>query len=1148
MSEASKAPSAKIIFDKPAKKDAFSGQGHLRSAKAMADGIQQLSKLGGAIGLEGIWGSGKSSVIDISQTELAKDPGEYEYHAFSFDLWTHQTDEFRRSLLEEFIEFIAKSPFSSEFNIEEEKNIVRNRKKRVINESKRRYTILGVVVVLLLPYLPIVYGWLNPTAFAASTGAGNFPYMMLWLVAWSVALLPILMWLNYGAVPKRERDDARTLGQKLTLAASHFLTLSRSLRDETTTQWIRDEDPTTVEFHSVFRALLKKAQAANRRIVFVLDNIDRLPPDLVQSAWSEMRALFSANLRADDSPVVVVVPYDRDYVLKAFPESGQAREKVRSENDVFEKTFDRIIKVSPPVPSDWGGYLSDQLKNAFDTQLDDDKIETLFRLLKYKLQLEEVHPTPRRIVAFVNEIGALWTQWGAKLPVGSIALYVLHRDEIDRNERVLTKPDFIDKRYLHILNQEEWRTHLTALTFNVEPELANQVLLGQPIANAIVAHAADELVALSKLPGFTQVFVEELAAVLGEWNGDVMLLSKAAENVNSLTLTPVSADAIWRDFAAQLPRMTGTTLDRFIQLPGLFRIVERQSHSAAIIVANIIRSSFEATIDLSDADKAYQAGLAWVPPMRRLSAAVASAGATQDAAAYWQSMRLPKDGYFTVAVATACKRESGLPFDKLQRSVTDEQLGASLRGMIIADPEEFNEALSEVFDLVGSSLAQSMTDLATLLQSDMQEANRRAVFDSLTYTAVRGLGTGHVRSALSTVAKDGSLAAQIFAASEEGDDVTVARGLWLTIGMLATTGPIAIKTPNPSLAAIPEAVTWFNLLFVTGDLPEAISAGIADLVVKSHQFPNWVTLALNDTSSAGLFKDIIRKVVQIGGFYITAPDATVRNYDGLKLILGPELTRRLLAELGRSDKWVETSFAGEKSRGTPRALIEDLAASESDTSKKLLDLIDAHLAAISTDQWEIALQDAVGDDLRLLVTRQRSGGPKMPVATFLPAMASMAIATLEGRFDPATLGEMWPPVLASLPANSKSRLALAIFNRLQAANVTARGAEMFTSSYKEIAERLPLHQNADAALNQYLSFLVSSSAGTSRQYFSQKAREIKRVLSSAGEEALQAFEDVVDGIGTSDPTALEWEAELRSTLGLRPKASPKVEANEDKSE
>ena len=150
------APYANIIFDAPSKTDEFDGKGHLRSAKALSEGIHQVfCNGGGAIGLEGNWGAGKSSVIEMASEHLehiAPLEGEqpFKYHVFTFDLWTHQTDEFRRAFLERFLDFMERAEFDHHVDLEKQRDRIRNRKKEVTHESKQQYSATGAVIVLLL--------------------------------------------------------------------------------------------------------------------------------------------------------------------------------------------------------------------------------------------------------------------------------------------------------------------------------------------------------------------------------------------------------------------------------------------------------------------------------------------------------------------------------------------------------------------------------------------------------------------------------------------------------------------------------------------------------------------------------------------------------------------------------------------------------------------------------------------------------------------------------------------------------------------------------------------------------------------------------------------------------------------------------------
>src|SRR5690606_20008429 len=95
---------------------------------------------------------------------------------------------------------------------------------------------------------------------------------------------------------------------------------SKDVEKEQTTQNIREADPSAAEFYSIFKEILSGIQRHDR-IIFVFDNIDRLPKDSVRKIWSEVRSIFS-NSSFDsglDNPwVTAVVPYDKEFIDDVF--------------------------------------------------------------------------------------------------------------------------------------------------------------------------------------------------------------------------------------------------------------------------------------------------------------------------------------------------------------------------------------------------------------------------------------------------------------------------------------------------------------------------------------------------------------------------------------------------------------------------------------------------------------------------------------------------------------------------------------------------------------------------------------------------------------------------------------------------------------
>ena len=94
-----------FVSDNPAEKDEFPTRAHERVAKTLVSIIRG-GEGGRAIGLEGTWGSGKSTVIDFALAEFKKENSnsvELKHSVFVFDAWAHQSDPLRRVFLEELI-------------------------------------------------------------------------------------------------------------------------------------------------------------------------------------------------------------------------------------------------------------------------------------------------------------------------------------------------------------------------------------------------------------------------------------------------------------------------------------------------------------------------------------------------------------------------------------------------------------------------------------------------------------------------------------------------------------------------------------------------------------------------------------------------------------------------------------------------------------------------------------------------------------------------------------------------------------------------------------------------------------------------------------------------------------------------------------
>ncbi|MCK4546130.1 MAG: hypothetical protein KAW17_01700 [Candidatus Eisenbacteria sp.] len=95
--------STNLISDVPASKDEFGS--HDRIAKAIVQLLRTESG-GKTIGLQGTWGSGKSTVVNLVKEELDRDreKKQGEVAVVIVDAWAHQGDPLRRTFLERVID------------------------------------------------------------------------------------------------------------------------------------------------------------------------------------------------------------------------------------------------------------------------------------------------------------------------------------------------------------------------------------------------------------------------------------------------------------------------------------------------------------------------------------------------------------------------------------------------------------------------------------------------------------------------------------------------------------------------------------------------------------------------------------------------------------------------------------------------------------------------------------------------------------------------------------------------------------------------------------------------------------------------------------------------------------------------------------
>lgn len=496
------APPVKFLREDTVAEDMFGA--HRRLAKAMASTLLLDPPLR-VVGLLGRWGSGKSRVVSLIRAEL----GEHPVRFFTFDAWLDQSDAPRRAFLERLLQWISDEKLGPVDKLQAELNRLLGKAERTdTTVTPRVAPLLGLVLSVLL-LIPLATQFLRAD-WMEKDGVGTFSFWGRELalpfgVAFVVAILPFVLvvlvtlghllrvgcgrawrWLRMEPEPEREVE----------MGSSVVALFANKVSEQRTDVKTRDPDPTALEFQRfMVRVMDHLAERTSDRLVFVVDNLDRLQASEVLVLWSTIRGLFHGQLAAaGQRPPTVLFPLDEEALRRLNPSD-------KAVADGFtEKTFDVVFRLPPPVHSQWQSYLGERIDEVFERNVRPGWKDAAARVLEEATRRD---PTPRSINAFVNEVATLWLQWHREpVSFAAMAYYAANRRHLDEDSwEGLGAPLPWMESF-----DPDWALGVAALRYGALPHVAGQILIHEPVRKAVVDYNVTAFTTLSQQVGFRVVF------------------------------------------------------------------------------------------------------------------------------------------------------------------------------------------------------------------------------------------------------------------------------------------------------------------------------------------------------------------------------------------------------------------------------------------------------------------------------------------------------------------------------------------------------------------------------------------------------------------------------------------------------------------
>lgn len=523
----------RFILDTPASQDELGAHG--RVADAIVEVVRHDDRIK-TIGLLGGWGSGKSTVIRLVEEGLHRHGSGPQIYCFTYDAWLHQSDPPRRAFLEVLVAFLQRQDGFEDLHTAQtawrsKLDALNKQTETTETTTTPTLTKAGLWYLPTLLFVPLGLRLIgNGTPAADATPAG----IAMFVLGWMFALGPVLAaaGIYFAWRPKLPMRDLRFWtthrhphdGQSiLSVIANKHVESKQELK-------ARSPEPTAIEFQEAFREIMAVAQTERRRLLIVVDNLDRLPADEAMTIWATIRSFFlgadGANHKLDRSKLpTVVMPIDEASISRIYG----APDDATLSRSFIEKTFDLVFHVPGPVLSRWHQYLRQRLAEVFGDTMPADWPYVIGTVYETWLGRSGTEPTPRAINTFVNSLAVAWMQLnGQPIHIGVVAHFVTARDAIGQgiHQAVQGENPMLDRF------DPEWRPSIAALHYGVALADASELFMEGPIRSATQSGDQPSFAKLAAVPGFDRYYLKVLDE--GVWVEEPLWVFGAAALLASL--------------------------------------------------------------------------------------------------------------------------------------------------------------------------------------------------------------------------------------------------------------------------------------------------------------------------------------------------------------------------------------------------------------------------------------------------------------------------------------------------------------------------------------------------------------------------------------------------------------------------------------
>jgi hypothetical protein len=497
--------------EEPANTDLYGGGGHEYTARQLARHIEYNDAIN-TIGIDGELGSGKSTVIKLTEAKLPSD--KFAFVTFDADQHHLSLKSSMITTLAEHITSICDLPAKAE-KIKDAQDRALGKKLTYSKETNSNFTwwtILFIVSLLLMTSTARSAVTLIASTLEAWISA-DIEYYFSWssTVICLVFLSPIFMLLVLAISSKYKKEPV--MPALANLIKRNSVDTINEILDVT-------HEVGSIELRNALTSIIE-CIPDDKCLVFVIDNMDRLAPEQVKELWGDLDSLTAHTSKK----MKLLIPYSQRHISQAL--AGSSKETAFCGNEYITKKIPVSFQAPPIVTAGW----RTQFLNYWEITLPDVMGQAEAADLIDIWQKRNNPVTPRKLKNLINAIGTMYDSCpengihGASCTAYILAtkgdypeIYVTDLLSSDFESNEAQKASRLDdevasrlRRSHKLLDQavgnvQEWSTQIASLHYKSTADVAKSELLVSPIQSAINGYDGRALLNLSKVLGFEIYF------------------------------------------------------------------------------------------------------------------------------------------------------------------------------------------------------------------------------------------------------------------------------------------------------------------------------------------------------------------------------------------------------------------------------------------------------------------------------------------------------------------------------------------------------------------------------------------------------------------------------------------------------------------